>query len=52
MASRKTEAACFGNQRATYEFLRSDVKAKGYDEKAIMIASVLTEEMKPKFTKT
>ena len=32
MASRKTEAACFGNQRATYEFLRSDVKAKGYDE--------------------
>ena len=39
MASRKTEAACFGNQRATYEFLRSDVKAKGYDEKAMMIAS-------------
>ena len=39
MASRKTGAACFGNQRATYEFLRSEVKAKGYDEKAIMIAS-------------
>ena len=39
MASRKTEAACFGNQRATYEFLRSDVKAKGYEEKAMMIVS-------------
>ena len=39
MASKKTEAACFGNQRATYEFLRSDVKAKGYDEKAMMIVS-------------
>ena len=39
MASRKTEAACFGNQRATYEFLSSDVKAKGYDEKAMMIVS-------------
>lgn len=39
MAGRKTEAACFGNQRATYEFLRSDGKAKGYDEKAMMIVS-------------
>ena len=44
LASRRTEAACFGNQRATYEFLRSDVKAKGFDEKAIMIASDVTRE--------
>ena len=43
MASRKTEAACFGNQRATHELLRSDVKAKGFDKKAIMSASDFDE---------